>query len=112
MKLKDGVYTEVTVIRNGTEVDVCYSNNVRAALTICDDVSKRVTGKGITVTSILDGKHKEGSKHYIGEAFDLRSFIYTKEQIAILIIEFKKALGKNYDVIFEIDHFHIEYDPK
>ena len=112
MKIKDGVYTQVTVVKNGVEVSISYSIHVKKAITICDEVSKRVTGKGIVVTSILDGKHKDGSKHYEGEAFDLRSFNYTKNEIALLLIAFKEALGKDYDVIFEIDHFHIEYDPK
>lgn len=112
MKIKDGVYTQVTVVKNGIEVQLSYSVHVKKAISICDEVSKKVTGKGIVVTSILDGKHKEGSKHYIGEAFDLRSFIYSKVEIAMLDIAFKEALGKDYDVLFEIDHFHIEFDPK
>jgi hypothetical protein len=112
MKLKDGVYTSVTVIKNGVEVTITFSNHIRAAMHICDEVSKKLTEKGIVVTSVLDGKHKDGSKHYIGEAFDIRSFIYSKEQIELLTTEFKKELGKDYDVVYEIDHFHIEYDQK
>lgn len=112
MRLKDGVFTQVTVVRNGVEVVIAYSIHVRKAMNICDQVSKSIAGKGIVVTAILDGKHKEGSKHYIGEAFDVRSFIYTKEQITELLAAFKQALGKDYDVIFEGDHFHVEYDPK
>ena len=112
MKIKDGVYTQITVIINGTEEVVRMSNAIRAAMVICDNVSKRVAGKGVVVTSILDGKHKDGSKHYVGEAFDLRSFIYTKDEIAWLEKEFKNALGTDYDVIYETDHFHVEHDPK
>lgn len=112
MKIKDGVFTRVTVIKDGVETILLPSREIIAAWTISDEVSQKHTGKQITITSILDGKHKVNSKHYSGNAFDVRSFTYSKAEIMILLNEFKKALGKDYDVLFETDHFHIEYDPK
>lgn len=112
MKIKDGVITQITKIVNGAEQVIKPSPQIVTAWTIADEVSKKHTGKHITITSILDGKHKTGSKHYTGEAFDIRTFIYTPAQINNLTNVLKLTLGKSYDVIFEGDHIHIEYDPK
>lgn len=112
MNFKEGVYTKATVIRDGTENSLVPSTEIQVAWTICDEVSKELTGKSIVITSILDGKHKDGSKHYTGDAFDARSFIYTKEQQAKLLEEFRKRLGPDYTVLLESDHFHIQFNRK
>ena len=70
-----------------------------------------VLGVDIVVTSGTDGKHIQGSKHYSGEALDLRTSNLTKEQIQGLIQELKKRLGTNYDIVLESDHLHVEFDP-
>ena len=64
----------------------------------------------MTVTSARDGKHMKGSKHYTGEAIDIRTRDMVDEIGTAQVI--KRYLGKDYDVIFEKDHIHIEYDPK
>lgn len=112
MKFKEGVYTQVTRIINSVEVVVKPSIHNRLAWTIADEVSKRITGKEIVITSILDGNHKDGSKHYTGDAFDQRKHIYTPQQQKELLKELRAELGPDYDVVEEATHFHIEYDPK
>lgn len=112
MKWKNGIYTKVTKIKNGVEVEVKPSIQIMAAWTIADEESKRITGKPITITSILDGKHRDGSKHYDGQAFDIRTFIYTVTELNELMAALKEALGPDFDVVLENDHIHIEYDPK
>jgi hypothetical protein len=64
----------------------------------------------LTVTSLMDGKHMEGSKHYTGHAADLR----TRNLISPRVVadELAHALGPDYDVVLEKDHIHMEYDPK
>lgn len=64
----------------------------------------------MTITSACDGKHMENSKHYSGNAIDIRTFdmnfaIYNKHLI-------QNILGNDYDVVLEDNHIHIEYDPK
>ena len=69
-------------------------------------------GKTVTVTSGIEGSHSRGSKHYAGMAFDLRtSHLLTSEREAIEK-DLKASLGADFDVVFEGNHFHIEYDPK
>ena len=69
-------------------------------------------GLELTITSGTDGKHMKGSKHYTGEALDLRSNNLTKSQTNKVVGVLKKRLGAAYQVIVESDHIHIEYDPK
>jgi len=74
---------------------------------------------GYIITSVNDGKHSEGSKHYTNEAIDIRTKHLPddgvlKKQVAS---EIKEALGEDFDVILESlggqsEHIHCEYDPK
>jgi len=62
----------------------------------------------LVITSTYEGTHSEGSLHYANLAIDIR-----KNLAKILShVEIKEWLGKDYDVILEADHIHIEYDPK
>lgn len=79
-------------------------------------------GLRFTVTSMQDGKHSANSLHYrdgICRAFDVRTrdeapgYVQwssdLKRQLASAI---RNALGRDYDVVVERTHIHIEYDPK
>lgn len=72
---------------------------------------KDYTGYEMTITSGKDGKHMKGSKHYSGNAIDIR-IKDMKSDIVILVNRLKNTLGRNFDVIKEIDHIHVEYDEK
>jgi hypothetical protein len=76
-------------------------------------------------TSAKDGKHKTGSKHYSGEAIDIRTNHIPNMDAKLAIVEdIKRRLTEDYDVLFEDDlfdengkqlkyeHIHIEFDPK
>lgn len=65
-----------------------------------------------TITSGLDGKHMRGSKHYTGDAFDVRTNNVPTEKLAPLKSLIAERLTSDFDVILESDHFHIEFDPK
>ena len=64
------------------------------------------------VTAGLDGKHMAGSKHYEGQAIDIRTRDMKPEMIHPMIQELKEALGYQFDVVLEGDHVHLEFDPK
>lgn len=67
----------------------------------------------MTITSGTDGKHMEGSKHYTGDALDIRSSVFPDyDARSLFLIELRNRLGKDYDIVIEKDHIHIEYDPK
>jgi hypothetical protein len=63
----------------------------------------------LTLTSVTDGKHMEGSLHHAGLAVDLRLPNAGKER---LVQQLGIRLGADYDVVLEGDHIHVEYDPK
>lgn len=68
----------------------------------------------ITITSGSEGTHMAGSKHYTGEAIDIRTKDLTDDQRQRLWFALKQHLGPHYDVVEEFNppHIHIEYDPK
>jgi hypothetical protein len=63
------------------------------------------------ITSTYEGNHSPGSLHYQNRAFDVRlPGIGNLNVTAVRIL--KEELGKDFDVVLEGDHIHIEYDPK
>lgn len=72
----------------------------------------RQLSKPFLVTSCTDGKHMKGSKHYSGYAVDIRSRHLTEREIGILLSWFNACHDKQYDMVVEKDHIHVEYDPK
>lgn len=62
----------------------------------------------LTITSITDGEHMPKSLHYVGFALDIRK--PTSEYD--IDYDLRKCLGKEFDVVVEEDHIHIEYQPK
>lgn len=65
-----------------------------------------------TITSANDGKHMKGSKHYVNAALDIRTMDMKRELWEPFAASIRTILGKDYDVIVEKDHIHIEHDPK
>jgi len=72
----------------------------------------REIGKEFVITSFLDGKHKRGSKHYIGNAFDMRTRHLNDPQKAVVVDKLKASLTGDYDLVLHSTHLHCEYDPK
>jgi len=81
------------------------------AITICDGVMSKY-GVECVLTSVTDSKHGRGSFHYLGLAFDLRSRDLTAIERNQVLLSLKDALGPEFDVVLESDHFHIEWNPK
>ena len=66
----------------------------------------------LVITSVTDGSHMRGSEHYTGMAFDARTRHITEARAKEIAHSIGAALGADYDVILEIDHLHVEFDPK
>ena len=71
------------------------------------------------ITSGRDGKHTAGSKHYTGNAVDVRARHIDDDVARQMANALQQRLGNKYDVDFEHfpenprrDHIHVEYDPK
>lgn len=65
-----------------------------------------------TITSVMDGRHMQKSKHYQGHAFDLRRRHIPEADVPAVAARLRQALGRDFDVVVEATHFHIEFDPK
>jgi len=64
----------------------------------------------MTITSGNDGIHMPKSLHYKNRAIDIRTKdMYLPNTVKIKL---QLKLGKDYDVILEKNHIHIEYQPK
>jgi len=68
--------------------------------------------KNLVITSARDGQHMKGSKHYTGDAVDLRTRDLTKQEQKDLWQNLVNYLGPKFDVVLESDHIHVEFDPK
>ena len=85
-----------------------------------DKVWQELFGHEALLTSAMDSTHSDESLHYQGLAWDLRirrkNDINQKVFIMSDLIEakdmLKEILGKEYDVVIESTHIHIEFDPK
>ena len=71
-------------------------------------------GVPLVITAGNDGKHSETSLHYAGTALDFRtSNLPSPSSDGIAIAdELSKALGRDYQVLFEGDHLHVAWRPK
>ncbi len=68
-------------------------------------------GFDVVITSGTDGKHMRQSKHYDGNALDIRTVNIPRTARAPYLAQLRVRLGEDYDVIDEGNHIHIEYDP-
>lgn len=103
--------------KEGVEIEGIVPDII-TAMSKVDDYLSYYRASGLIVTAGSDGKHKEGSKHYTGEAFDMRTWTTptsgiqlnkgNKEKIAY---DLRQILGSDFDVIVEATHIHIELDP-
>ena len=66
-------------------------------------------GEELVVTSTYEGTHSEGSLHYANLAIDIRR---PGTGSGDFEEKLKNYLGLDYDMVYKLDHIHIEYDPK
>ena len=69
-------------------------------------------GVELVLTSVRDGKHSETSLHYAGCAADFRTNGIDPDILKEIVRQLKEKLGRDFDVIVEADHIHIEYQPR
>lgn len=99
------ITTKAGVDLSGVRPEMIY------ALLVADGVFASF-GKDLIVTSVGDGKHGRGSLHYVGLAVDLRRNHLTDAEAGQIRDQTSKCLGRQYDVVLEETHLHIEFQPK
>ncbi|MFH1897405.1 MAG: hypothetical protein ABH886_04090 [Candidatus Desantisbacteria bacterium] len=88
------------------------SQDIKNTADTINKVFTDATGRSAVVTYTTNGTHSPGSKHYTGNAIDLRTRDLATYQSEEIVRTLKNNLSRDYDIIFESDHIHIEYDPK
>lgn len=71
----------------------------------------RKHGKNLVITSGLEGKHCKNSRHFAGMALDLRSLNLDRNARIQVRNELAGALGREFWILMENDHIHVEYNP-
>lgn len=69
-------------------------------------------GYQLVVTSGYEGQHSADSLHYRGLAEDYRTRDIASSMLPRMVDDVKALLGRDYDVVLESTHLHVEYDPK
>lgn len=98
-------------IKTGVKV-----NGIQSEMILGTIVASKVYekyGYDFIITEVTGGKHGRGSLHYVGLAMDIRTrHISSEAEIGIIANEIRESLGKQYDVVVEKTHIHIEFQPK
>jgi len=97
-------------IKTGAEV-----NGLRTEMLLAITVADTLYTKhnvDCVITEGTGGKHGIGSLHYVGLAVDLRTRDMDVDTQVKVRQELQEALGRQYDVLREKDHMHIEFQPK
>jgi hypothetical protein len=69
-------------------------------------------GADLVLTACVDGKHAGGSLHYVGQAVDIRTRDLAPDVIPKMVARLRECVGADYDVALELDHVHVEFQPK
>lgn len=86
------------------------------ALFVAEQVYEQFN-REVTITSVNDSEHSETSLHYAGCAADLRTqnpingTPYFEDPHEV-VRRIKDRLNGDFDVMFEGDHIHVEYQPR
>jgi len=96
----------------------CLKREIRRALNIIEDVYINIAGHESIITSTTEGTHSPSSLHYAGQAVDIalpgahNMYVRPGGSTNAVVKKLREMLGKDYDVVLEKDHIHVEYDPK
>ena len=69
-------------------------------------------GESCIITSGMEGKHGRASLHFVGAALDFRTGGMKRELVSEIAVEIRDGLGRDYDVVVESTHLHVEWQPK
>ena len=81
---------------------------IRNKLNILESIFA-IMGCEPVITCTYEGRHKAGSLHYADLAINFRIPDCSRREIDQKMHD---SLGKDYNILWEKDHIHIEYDPK
>jgi hypothetical protein len=69
-------------------------------------------GHDAVITSLSEGKHTDGSLHYIGHAVDYRTLGMSQSLKETIRSNMARRLGREWDVVLSDKNLHVEWQPK
>ena len=85
---------------------------IQEALRVAESVYAH-HGLDCVCTSVTEGKHSKGSRHYLGQAVDIRTkHVQGTDTLKVIVQTIRRNLTDEYDVVLEPTHLHIELDVK
>lgn len=99
MKIKQGV--KITNLKPQLLLAIIVADNVYT-----------IHNQELVITSLDDSVHGNGTLHGQGYAFDCRTSYFSVDEAEKVAYEIRTKIDEDFDVVYEKDHIHIEYDPK
>ena len=85
-----------------------FSSEILFAIVVTYDVF-REHHESVAISCGTDGTHTANSPHYAGNAFDIRR--PNEDKMDTILTDLRRALGKDYQVLPEVSHIHVQYRP-
>jgi len=100
------------LIKEGASIAGCRAEILIAYISVITQVF-RDHGKDAVITSGTEEyKHSvKRSRHYSGDALDIRSRWFDASEKSAILMQLQNKLGKDFVVLLESNHFHIHYAP-
>ena len=111
MVLMPNLYLKDGVRINGAHFD----SEIVKILDAARDTAPKMERGAVWVTSANDSRHGDNSLHYKNQAFDIRIYNIAGDihyEAKRWAERLQQVFGSDYDVVYELDHIHVEFDPK
>lgn len=99
------------IIKPGVKI-AGLSKNMQLALDWAEEVYEKFGHTLIITEALATTGHIKNSKHYTGEAIDIRIWNLGADTYRVYGQLLRGLRDYGFDIILEKDHIHIEYDPK
>lgn len=100
------------LLKEGVSVDGCRAEILIAAISIIAPLYKRYGHTLIITSGTEDVEHSvKHSRHYSGDALDLRHRYFSNKAKHQIVAELKLLLGDNFVILLERHHIHVHYAP-
>ena len=100
------------LLKKGVSIAGCRAEILIAAITIIAPLYKRYGHQLVITSGTEDVKHSvKRSKHYCGDALDLRHYYFSDKAKHQVVEELKLLLGDNFVILLERHHIHVHYAP-
>ena len=103
-------------LKDGVRINGAHFNpEIVKILDVVRETAPKMERGAIWVTSANDSRHGDNSLHYKNQAFDIRIYNIVGDiryEAKRWAERLQQVLGSDYDVVYELDHIHVEFDPK